>query len=87
MISGNSRIESDTEVKDYIAKIKYALDNGAEINFQEKRQVDENRNIKYTNGYTVRALFPDENPVDATTRASNIDSSELLTNSKRHKSS
>ena len=68
MISGNSRIESDTEVKDYIAKIKYALDNGAEINFQEKRQVDENRNIKYTNGYTVRALFPDENPVDALRR-------------------
>ena len=47
MISGNSRIESDTEVKDYIAKIKYALDNGAEINFQEKRQVDEHRNIVY----------------------------------------
>ena len=68
MISGNSRIESDTEVKDYIAKIKYALDNGAEINFQEKRQVDENRNIKYANGYTVRALFPDENPVDALRR-------------------
>ena len=37
MISGNSGL-TDTEVKDYIAKIKYALDNGAEINFQEKRQ-------------------------------------------------
>ena len=30
--------------------------------------VDENRPEKYTNQYTVRTLFPDENPVDALKR-------------------
>lgn len=34
--------------------------------------VDENRDEKYTNQYTVNKLFPDENPVDALKR-------ELLT--------
>lgn len=59
-----SRIESEAEVGAYIAKMKYALDHGAQINFQEKRRVDDSRDEKYTNGYTIRTLFPDENPVD-----------------------
>lgn len=45
--------------------MKYALNNGAQINFQIKRQIDEEREEKYTNLYTVNKLFPDENPVSA----------------------
>ena len=68
----NSRIESETEVRAYVQNLKFALNNGAKINFQVKRLVDENRDEKYTNQYTVNTLFPDENPVDALKR-------ELLT--------
>ncbi|MDO5406901.1 MAG: hypothetical protein Q4F28_06185 [Eubacteriales bacterium] len=68
----NVRIESELEVKTYIQNLKFALNNGAKIEFQAKRRVDDNRPEKYTNLYTVNFLFPDENPVDALKR-------ELLT--------
>ena len=68
----NARIESELEVKTYIQDLKFALSNGAQINFQAKRRVDENREEKYTNQYTINTLFPNENPVDAIKR-------ELLT--------
>ncbi len=64
----NARIESELEVKTYIQNLKFALKNGAKINFQVKRRVDDNRDEKYTNEYTVNMLFPDENPVDALKR-------------------
>ena len=67
-----SRIESEIEVKAYIQNLKFALNNGAKIDFQAKRLVDEKRDEKYTNQYTVNKLFSDENPVDALKR-------ELLT--------
>ena len=67
-----SRIEREIEVRSYIQDLKYALNNGAKINFQAKRFVDEKRDEKYTNQYTVNKLFPNENPVDALKR-------ELLT--------
>ncbi len=67
-----ARIESELEVKSYLQNLKFALNNGAKINFQARRRVDENREEKYTNQYTVNALFPNENPVDALKR-------ELLT--------
>lgn len=60
-----SRIESKLEVSAYIQNLKYALKNGAKINFQAKRVVDKNREERYTNQYTVQTLFPNENPVDA----------------------
>ena len=66
------RIESEIEVKAYIQDLKFALNNGAKIDFQAKRLVDEKRDEKYTNQYTVNKLFSDENPVDALKR-------ELLT--------
>lgn len=44
-----ARIESEIEVKSYIQNLKYALNNGAKINFQAKRLVDEKRDKKYTN--------------------------------------
>lgn len=67
-----ARIESELEVKAYIQDLKYVLNNGAKIDFQVKRRVDENRNEKYTNQYTVNTLFTDENPLEALKR-------ELLT--------
>ena len=67
-----ARIESELEVKAYIHDLKFSLNNGAQIDFQVKRVVDEKRDEKYTNQYTVNRLFPDENPVDALKR-------ELLT--------
>ena len=59
-------------LKSYIQDLKYALKNGAKIDFQARRLVDEKRDEKYTNQYTVNKLFPDENPLDAIKR-------ELLT--------
>lgn len=67
-----TRIESESEIKSYIQNLRFALNNGAKINFQVKRLIDEKRNEKYTNQYTVNKLFPNENPVDALKR-------ELLT--------
>lgn len=67
-----ARIESELEVKVYIQNLKFALNNGAEIQFQANRYVDERREEKYTNQYTVNELFPNENPTDALKR-------ELLT--------
>ncbi len=63
-----ARIESETEVKAYIQDLKFALNNGARIEFQAKRRVDDKRDERYTNQYTVNTLFPDENPVDALKR-------------------
>lgn len=64
----NERIENELEIKAYIQNLKFVLNNGAKINFQVKRLVDENRDEKYTNEYTVRTLFPNENPIDALKR-------------------
>ena len=68
----NARIETELEVKAYLQDLRYAITNGAQIDFQAKRRVDESRDEHYTNQYTVNRLFPDENPVDALKR-------ELLT--------
>ena len=37
------RIESELEVKSYLQNLKYALENGAQINFQARRLVDNQR--------------------------------------------
>lgn len=68
MSNTNARIESELEVRSYLHDLVYALEHGAQITFQEIRQVDRNRNIRFTNTYTVATLFPDENPVDALRR-------------------
>lgn len=64
----NARIESEPEIRSYIQDLKYALEHGAQITFQEVRQVDQKRDIRYTNTYTVATLFPDEAPVAALRR-------------------
>jgi len=63
-----SRIESELEVRTYIQNLKYALDHGAQLTFQVRRLVDENRDERYTNQYTVNKLFPDESPEEALKR-------------------
>lgn len=63
-----ARIESEIEIKAYLQNLKYALNNGAKIEFQAKRLVDTKRDEKYTNQYTVNKLFPGENPVEALKR-------------------
>ena len=60
----NSRIESRDEVRAFIQNLKYALNNGGSIQFQATRRVDEFRNEKHTNRYTVGVLFPNENPLE-----------------------
>ncbi len=72
-----SRIESELEVKTYIQKLKFALNNGAKIYFQENRFLDKKREEKYTNHYTISKLFPNENPVEVLKR-------ELLTLSEKN---
>lgn len=64
----NERIESVEEVKAYIQKLNYALDNGAVISVQINRRVDNNRDYRYTNEYTISDLFPDESPAEAMKR-------------------
>ncbi len=56
----STRIESELEVKAYIQNLKYALSNGATIQFQVQRYVDEKRDTKYTNRFTVDDIFPNE---------------------------
>ncbi len=60
----NTRIESEQEICSYLQNLKYALSNGAVITFQEDRQVDQKRDIRYTNRYTVANLFPNEDPAE-----------------------
>ena len=63
-----TRIESETEVWAYLQDLRYALDHDAKITFQAERLVDQKRDQRYTNKFTVADLFPDENPVDALRR-------------------
>ena len=69
-MSNNSldRIESREEVNAYIQNLKYALEHGAKVSFQIQRQVDTQRDKKYTNQYTVADLFPNEAPEEALKR-------------------
>ena len=67
-VASNARIESEIEVKAYIQNLRFALKNGARIEFQVKRRVDDTKEEKVTNQYTINALFPNENPVDALKR-------------------
>ena len=48
-----ARIESELDVRAYLQNLKYALDHGAKITFQEERLVDQRRDQRYTNRFTV----------------------------------
>lgn len=68
VMNENARIETESEVKSYLQNLRYALDNGAKVQFQVNRYVDDRRAEKYTNQYTVNTLFPNEDPVVALKR-------------------
>ena len=53
-----ARIESELEVQSYLQDLHYALSHGATISFQAERLVDQNRDVRYTNQFTVADLFP-----------------------------
>lgn len=48
-----ARIESEPDVRAYLQDLKYALDHGAKLTFQEDRLVDQHRDQRYTNRFTV----------------------------------
>ena len=56
----NYRIETLLEIQDYLDKLKFSLENGATITFQRYRKIDEKKDEKYTNAYTIDKLFPNE---------------------------
>lgn len=68
MAETTSRIESELDVRAYLQNLKYALEHGAKLTFQEERQVDQHRDQRYTNRFTVADLFPAESPVVALKR-------------------
>jgi hypothetical protein len=60
----DKRIEELSEVTTFLSRLIYALQSGkANINFQKDREVDEGRDKKHTNRYTMLTLFPDEDEV------------------------
>ncbi len=56
------RIESELDIQSYLQNLNYALDHGALINFQSNRVIDDKRDLKHTNKFTVADLFPNEDP-------------------------
>ena len=68
MADTRTRIESEIEIQAYLQDLRYALSHGAQVSFQAERLVDQNRDVRYTNRFTVADLFPNENPVDALKR-------------------
>lgn len=68
MENTTARIESKIEVTAYLQNLRYALEHNAKVEFQAERLVDQNRDQRYTNQFTVADLFPDEDPVVALKR-------------------
>jgi len=66
-------IEKNLDVSTYLDRLKYALSNGqAKIQFQHDRLVDNQREVKFTNRFTIADLFPDEDEVLALKRELNL---------------
>ena len=57
-----NEIETREAIETYLARVKYALRNGATITFQATRKIDENVPVEYTNSYAMNKLFPNEDP-------------------------
>lgn len=63
------RKESKDEVQTYLARLRYAIQSdSAKLSFLKDRNVDQGRNKKHTNRYTIEQLFPNEDEVDALKR-------------------
>jgi len=62
-------IESKIEVTTFLDRLKYLLQAGtALLYFQTHRKVDMDRDIKYSNRYTMSKLFPNEDEVEVLKR-------------------
>lgn len=60
------RRESKFEVETHLDRLKYAIESDSvRVNFQRNRRIDQDRDKKYTNRYTIARLFPDEDEIDA----------------------
>jgi hypothetical protein len=64
----NKRIQDRFEVQTYLDRLRYAIEEGAQVNIIHDREVDAKRNRKFTNRYTIALLFPDEDPTEAIKR-------------------
>lgn len=63
------RVEARQEIQAYIDRLRYACNHAhVPISFIRNRRVDQERDKKYTNSYTVNKLFPDEDVVSALKR-------------------
>ncbi|MDI9500540.1 MAG: hypothetical protein QM236_06930 [Bacillota bacterium] len=68
MLSGEphekKRIESLGDIRTFLVRLNYALNSGrVRIVFQKKREVDDKRNERFTNRYTIHYLFPGEDEI------------------------
>lgn len=65
----NKRIETKLEIQSYLDKLKYALESSStKFNLQTDRKVDLQRELKFTNRYTISRLFPDEDVIEVLKR-------------------
>lgn len=68
-VTENKWKDSRIQVQEFIDRLKYAICSGnVKISFQKDRKVDEGRNLKYTNRYTIGHLFPDEDEIEVLKR-------------------
>lgn len=58
-------IESESDVKSFLSRLNYGLTNGAQIQCMMQRVKDKDRDVRFSNHYTLSNLFPNENPTDA----------------------
>ena len=65
----NKRIETKDYIETFIAKVRYCMESGdCKISLQLGRKNEENKNIRFTNQYTLNELFPNEDPAVAMKR-------------------
>lgn len=60
--------ETELEVRSFLTDLRYALDAGAKVKFQIDRRVEQGKDQRHTNLYTVSTLFQNEKPTDAIKR-------------------
>lgn len=65
-ITDIKRKETKEDVIFFIGKIRYVIESGdVKVNIIKKRRVDEERNPKFTNSYTLAKLFPNKDYVES----------------------
>ena len=71
MIKQNKRNERETEleINAFISNVKYCIESGdCKISVKSEKKSEQNKDIEFTNKYTLGQLFPDENPADSMKR-------------------